>query len=273
MLATLSRQPWHIYATLGVLVGAGSICLGFTGQSLFLPSWFVRRRGLALSIAFSGVGVGSIVLLPWLQTIIEGAGWRAACWTLGILVLGCWRRSTSCCGAGRRSSACSRTATARQPSSDALAGRGNIVDHAWVATDWTLAAPSARAILVARGGLFRRAVHLVRGPGASDEISGGDRLQLAWRPGRSAPGLVGIPGQITLGQLSDRMGRELVWAVGCLDSPYLWGLLLLPDRPSRPLLYVMVLAQGLAGLWHHPGLGAIPSELFEGRHYGAIFGT
>ena len=80
-------QPWHLYATLGVLVGGGSVCLGYTGQSLFLPNWFVRRRGLAMSIAFSGVGVGSIVLLPWLQTLIGRAGWRAACWALGLLVL------------------------------------------------------------------------------------------------------------------------------------------------------------------------------------------
>src|SRR2546425_6047784 len=55
MLATLVRQPWHLYATLGVFVGAGGIVLGYTGHSLFLPNWFVRRRGLALSLAFSGV--------------------------------------------------------------------------------------------------------------------------------------------------------------------------------------------------------------------------
>ena len=36
------------------------------------------------SIAFAGVGVGSIVLLPWLQSLIERAGWRAACLALGI---------------------------------------------------------------------------------------------------------------------------------------------------------------------------------------------
>ena len=36
---------------------------------LLLP--FVRRRGLALSIAFSGVGIGSVTLLPWLQALIE----------------------------------------------------------------------------------------------------------------------------------------------------------------------------------------------------------
>ena len=68
--------------TLGVLVGGGSVVLGYTGQALFLPNWFVRRRGLALSVAFSGVGVGSIILLPWLQTLIQRAGWRAACWAL-----------------------------------------------------------------------------------------------------------------------------------------------------------------------------------------------
>src|SRR5437667_5572115 len=84
LLAPLVERPWHLYATLGVLVGGGSICLSYTGQALFLPNWFVRRRGLALSVAFSGVGVGSIILLPWLQSLIARAGWRAACVGLGI---------------------------------------------------------------------------------------------------------------------------------------------------------------------------------------------
>jgi MFS family permease len=87
LLATFVHQPWQLYATLGMLVGAGSVCLGYTGQALFLPNWFVRRRGLAMSLAFSGVGVGSIILLPWLQGLIERAGWRAACFALGVLVL------------------------------------------------------------------------------------------------------------------------------------------------------------------------------------------
>src|SRR4029453_4337578 len=39
------------------------------------------------SLAFSGVGVGSIILFPWIQTVIVSAGWRTACWMLGLLVL------------------------------------------------------------------------------------------------------------------------------------------------------------------------------------------
>src|SRR6266699_2867521 len=53
LLAPLTSQPWHLYMTIGVLVGAGSVCLGYSGQSLFLPNWFIRRRGLAMGLAFA----------------------------------------------------------------------------------------------------------------------------------------------------------------------------------------------------------------------------
>ena len=65
LLAPLTTQPWHLYLTIGVLVGAGSVCLGYSGQSLFLPNWFIRRRGLAMGLAFAGVGIGSVTLRPW----------------------------------------------------------------------------------------------------------------------------------------------------------------------------------------------------------------
>ena len=50
-LAPAVTRPWHLYATLGVLVGGGSVCLGYTGHALFLPNWFVRRRALAIGFA------------------------------------------------------------------------------------------------------------------------------------------------------------------------------------------------------------------------------
>src|SRR5438874_24945 len=85
LLAPLTTQPWHLYLTIGVMVGAGSVCLGYSGQSLFLPNWFIRRRGLAMGIAFAGVGIGSVTLLPWVQHMIEETGWRTACTAMGLL--------------------------------------------------------------------------------------------------------------------------------------------------------------------------------------------
>ena len=146
LLATIVSEPWHLYATLGVLVGGGSVCLGYSGHSLFLPNWFVRRRGLALSLAFSGVGVGSIVLLPWLQTFIASAGWRAACWALGILVLALLaplnllvRRRPEDIGLEPDGDRTTRETGAVRPPT-------NVVDPAWVAVDWTL----GRALRTAR---------------------------------------------------------------------------------------------------------------------------
>src|SRR5437667_7995623 len=86
-LAPFAREPWQLYLTLGVLVGAGGNFLGYGVQSQFIPNWFVRRRGLAIGIAFSGVGVGSIVLLPALQILIAHRDWRAACWALALITI------------------------------------------------------------------------------------------------------------------------------------------------------------------------------------------
>src|ERR1700710_70568 len=88
LLAPLTTQPWHLYLTIGVLVGGGSVCLGYSGQSLFLPNWFVRKRGLAIGIAFAGVGIGSILMLPWVQLMIERTGWGGGGAAGGILGLG-----------------------------------------------------------------------------------------------------------------------------------------------------------------------------------------
>ena len=86
-LATLTRAPWQLHLTLGVLVAGASVFVSYMGHSLLLPNWFVRKRGLALGIAFSGVGVGSFILLPWLQGLIGRVGWRGACLTLVLLIV------------------------------------------------------------------------------------------------------------------------------------------------------------------------------------------
>jgi MFS family permease len=136
-------EPWHCIRPRRPR--RGSVCLGYSGQSLFLPNWFVRRRGLAIGIAFAGVGVGSIVLLPWLQTVIQGAGWRTACWAMGVLVLVVLapinlllRKSPQDMGL--------QPDGAAAPSATAAAPPSNVVDTAWAAVDWTL----GRAMRTAR---------------------------------------------------------------------------------------------------------------------------
>jgi MFS family permease len=276
LLAPLAREPWHLYATLGVLVGGGSVCLAYTGQSLYLPNWFVRRRGLAISLAFSGVGVGSIILFPWVQELIVRAGWRTACWALGLLVLVLLaplnllvRHRPEDLGLepdGDR--AASFAAGGNRPS--------NVVDAQWAAVDWTLgrAMRTARFWWIAVGyltGLFAWYAVQVHQTKYLVEI-GFSPAQAAWALGFVS--LAGIPGQIGLGHLSDRIGREWVWTVGTLGFAVCYlALLLLREMPTPALLYVMVVSQGMLGYGLTSVVGAIPAEIFQGRHFGTILGT
>jgi MFS family permease len=276
MLAPLVRQPWHLYATLGVLVGGGSICLSYTGQGLYLPNWFVRRRGLAMSLAFSGVGAGSIILLPWLGTLSGRAGWRAACWAMGILVLALLAPLNLLLKHRPEDLGLEPDGDCSPP--DAGAGRraDNVVDPAWVAVDWTLgrAMRTARFWWIAAGylsGLFAWYAVQVHQTKYLIEI-GFSPTDAAWALGLVS--FVAIPGQIALGHLSDRIGREWVWTVGSLGFVLCYStLLVLPHAPTPTLLYVMVASQGMLGYGLTSVIGAIPAELFEGRHYGTIFGT
>ena len=152
----------------------------------------------------------------------------------------------------------------------------NIVDHRWAAVDWTLrrAVRTGRFWWIALAyfcGLF--SWYAVQVHQTKYLIEAGFAPSLAaWALGLVS--LVAVPGQIAFGHLSDRIGREWVWTIGnfgfvvcCL------ALIGLHAMPSPALLYVMIIAQGTLGYSLTSVMGAIPAEIFEGRHYGSIFGT
>lgn len=275
-LAPYIEQPWHLYVTLGVLVGGGANMMTYTAHSQFLPNWFIRRRALAISLAFAGAGVGAIVLLPWLQAIILSEGWRASCVAMAWLVLLAVaplnllvrKRPQEI---GLMPDGDNHPATASAPRQSA-----EIVDTDWVATEWTL----ARAVRTARFwwivvgyfcaliAWYAVQVHQTK---YLTEI-GFTPLVAAWALG--AVSVVGIPGQIILGALSDRIGREWIWTAGCAGFAISYAALIaLEHTPSTTLLYLMVFTQGFFGYALTSVMGPIVIEIFEGPHYGSIFGT
>jgi MFS family permease len=83
-----------------------------------------------------------------------------------------------------------------------------------------------------------------------------------------------IPGQICLGALADRVGREWVWTLACCGFAICYlALISLENGPSYPLLYLMVVSQGFLGYAVTSVMGPIVAEIFEGPHYGSIFGA
>ena len=274
ILASIVREPWQLYLTLGALVGGGVNCLAYTGQSLYLTNWFVRRRGLALSIAFSGVGVGSIAILPWFAWLIGSAGWRTACVAFGILLIVLLgpvnlllRQRPE--DMGLRPDGL----VSNDVSSDQVE---NVVDRAWAAVNWTL----GRALRTQRfwwlavgyfGALFSWYAVQVHQTKYLIEVGFGPG-EAAWALGLVS--LVAVPGQVVLGHLSDRIGREWVWMIGNLGFVICYLCLVgLRSAPTLLLLNLMVVAQGTFGYSLTSVMGPIPAEIFEGPHFGSIFGT
>jgi MFS family permease len=72
--------------------------------------------------------------------------------------------------------------------------------------------------------------------------------------------------------LSDRFGREIVWSLSCLGYVICYAaLLLLSATPSQPLMWIMVLSQGLLGYAIAAIMGPVVAEIFEGPRFGSIF--
>jgi len=70
------------------------------------------------------------------------------------------------------------------------------------------------------------------------------------------------------------LGREWMWTLSCAGFMATYALLLvMREQPTPALLYLMVAAQGVLGYGLASVFGAIPAELFQGKHYGTIFGT
>jgi MFS family permease len=274
LLATLTREPWQLYLTLGALVGGGINCLAYTGQSLYLTNWFVRRRGLALSIAFSGVGIGSVTILPWQQALIDASGWRTACLALGALVL-VVLLPLNLLLKGRPADL-GLEPDGLPTNRDGARRISNIVDPAWAAIDWTLgrAVRTGRFWWIALSyfcALFSWYAIQVHQTKYLIDI-GFSPAVAAWALGFVS--LVAVPGQIAFGHLSDRIGREWAWSIGNLGLALsCLALIVMQQTPTVGLLYLMILVQGFLGYSLTSVMGAIPAEIFEGRHFGAIFGT
>ena len=83
MLGPSLKRFYLTYFVLG-LVANGTAQFAYTRTIL---TWFKRRRGIALALLLTGSGVGSILIPPATQWMIDHHGWRDAYLMLGCIAL------------------------------------------------------------------------------------------------------------------------------------------------------------------------------------------
>lgn len=92
VLTSRATTLWHAYLGHGLGVGLGVAC-SYVPLVAVVGGWFTRRRTLAVGIAVSGIGLGTLLVAPLAAELIGRYGWRDAYLLLAavstVVLIGC----------------------------------------------------------------------------------------------------------------------------------------------------------------------------------------
>jgi MFS family permease len=273
---------WEFYLLFGVIAALGLSGLGTVPTYALLNNWFARKRGTASGIALAGIGVGTLLLVPVLQAVINAYGWRTAYMVLAasiivvipVLSIVFYRYRPQDMGLlpdGEEGENSKHT----QTSKPRFQAESLIVDAEWVGRNWTLlsAMRTGRFWMLFSGRLLELTVLQVflTHQAVFFVDQGFDTLVAA-----SVVAIVGIVGsvaKIVWGMLSDRIGREATYTLACVAGTVGVAIILTVNFQS-PLwvLYAYALIFGFFYGAVAVMLPVISADIFHGKRFGSILG-
>lgn len=83
---SLAQNKYQFYA-LGLVVGAAYITTAQIPMMMLINNWFSDKKGLATSIAVSGISAGGALLSPLVNGLIANVGWRMSYRVYAMIIL------------------------------------------------------------------------------------------------------------------------------------------------------------------------------------------
>jgi MFS family permease len=252
---------WQYYLAFGVLGGAGIAFIQIPAAAI-VSRWFVRSRGAALGVISAGASASAIVFYPLNTYLIVVFGWRTALAIFGLLVAVVTIPLAA--------------VLYRDPPENGDGRRGVTIDPPPTAdNDWTLGTALRSApfwAVFAMWGFGVIGYQIVTTHQVAHALDRGfSAITLGWMFGLG--GVCTVAGNVVGGALSDRWGRERVFALGSvigIAGIACLGWLEGPEDLLRLLGYVV---SGVGFGMRIALLAAIPTDLFAGRHLGVILGA
>jgi MFS family permease len=257
-LIALSPQSVIAFMLLFAITGVLGSGQGPLGYAKCVSAWFDDRRGLALGITMSGIGLGAALVPQYTQLLIGSFGWRVAYLGLGLLTLSVAfpavflfirepARKRSAAGGERARSPVSQDRLPDIEVREALGGR----------RFWLIACALLLVSTVTQG-LVVHTVPLLTDKGYSPETAA--RLMIA-------VGLSTMAGRLLSGYLVDRIFAPLVAA--CFFLLPCLGIYLL-DSTISPVAGIVSL--GLASGTEIDMIGFLTSRYFGMKRFGQLYG-
>ena len=261
----------EFYIGMGVLMGVGFAALPMTSQATFLSNWFIRKRGMAIGAAASGIGLGILLVVPWTQWLITTYGWRAAFFILAAL-LALVIAPLNYFFQRQRPEEMHLKPDFGEPAPEKSAAR---VKAASATGPSLKEALRTLAVLGVRIGRARRSDSLAHGLDSSSR--GGQRRGFSKELAAFGLGLIGLftaPAMIVMGLLADRIGRQLSYLLGSASLMIGIFLLMMIDAAGQSWLYYLFPPFIAFGFSSRQSLyPTIAADLFHGKSFGAIIGA
>ena len=261
LLASQVQELWQFYASVGVLTGIAVSALGMVPSSSLIARWFRERLGTAISVAFAGLGLGALLIVPTVQYLLQHFGWRDSYRIMGLALL-ClvpvvlllpWKGYVEGHPEYRRV----RTAGAREEENWTV--RAALRTRSFWGLAWVFSLTSIGMFSIT----VQSVVYFIE--------RGFPPLAAASAFGFAA--MLSVFGIVGTGAIADRFGPRRTVSVTFAGS--ICGvliLLLMSWFPQQSLLVAYVLVFGLCQGARGPIVSSMSARLFPGGHTASIYG-
>jgi len=254
VLSSQVRALWQLYVTFGFMVGfaVGAFYAPLTSTA---TKWFTARRGLAVALVSSGIGVGIFAIAPLARALTSLWDWRIALLVIGDLA---WLVIVPVALVLREQPGDMGTAAM---GGAARAGREYSARQVVGAPQfWAIALTHFACCAAHSGPIFHMVTH------ATDQGIGG----MAAATALGVSGLSSIAGRIGGGLLADRFGAKPTLVVGLALQAAAIPVYLAAREVG--LFYALALVFGLSYGGVMPLYALVTREYFGEKVMGAAYG-
>jgi MFS family permease len=273
-LCSLIHTWWQFYLFWGVITAGGIGSTGWVPNVAIINQRFKEKKGLAMGIISSGIGIGMLVLTPSFQFLINQIGWRMTYRIIALFI-----PSIVIIIAIAFLKKFQKTIPiplAEEEVYQTVMKDPLIANEEWASKTWTVwwAIKTKQFWLMGfsffSGSFITQSIFTHQVAFFVDH--GIEALFASYLVGLI--GIVSIAGKILWGALSDKIGREITFTIGIIFSiSGMIILILFSFYPFLGLTYFFSICLGLG----YAVTAALPpliiADIFEGKAFGSIFGS
>lgn len=265
----LAQNVWHLYIS-GIVVGFFYLNSALIPITMMITNWFEKKRGLAMSIAMAGIGLGGAIFSPVVTYFLDTFGWRTTYMIMAgiVLVVGLpvalfiFKRKPADIGL--------KPYGADEPDT---AGKAAVKKPASASSGITLSVKESKTkvffMLLLLGMLCNG---LING-GALSQFP--PALQIMHGPAVQATiismySLVGIFGKLLLGWINDKFGVLVSTTFGCVMFGLSFVFMLFGNNVA--MVYAMAIIFGFGNAIGTVSPPLIVGAIFGSEKYGAAYG-